>query len=272
MAFLVKSDNRIIGLDLLKGLVIVIVVWGHLMCYYVDIPKTENSLYLWTMTFAMPVFMALSGYFSYKSFQSNNLKKFITKRFYRLLVPCFSWTLILIVSDAVLQNGFNTLSMIHICKESLWFVKSLFICGILGFISLYPGENRILRICTICFISQFIVFWNVYSMFPCFLLGCLLKKKFKIVLNNWEIISITSSVIFIILSIYVSQNHELWSLGEGMREKVLASHFSINTFNIALDFYIKKGFITLIGMFASVFLITTFYVLFDKKNTIICEC
>lgn len=86
--------KRFIDIDCAKGLAIILVVLGHIVArkapvggeWYMYI---EKAIY----TFHMPLFMFLSGWVFYytipKSNKFNEIKNFILKKAYRLLVPFF---------------------------------------------------------------------------------------------------------------------------------------------------------------------------------------
>lgn len=77
--------NRIEWIDNLRGIVIILVVIGHL-----SIPL---MLQTFIYSFHMPLFFFLSGYlFNKKTF--NSMKEFATKKFHAILVPYFFFALI----------------------------------------------------------------------------------------------------------------------------------------------------------------------------------
>lgn len=56
--FKAERDNRI---DVVKGVCIVLMVWGHLPQMGTQAPLLEN-LVIWIYTFHMPVFVLITGY------------------------------------------------------------------------------------------------------------------------------------------------------------------------------------------------------------------
>ena len=66
----VKQDSRIETLDIYKGLLIFLVVWGHFMMPLIDREyPVARRLFLLIYSFHMPAFIFLSGYFYYGSWK-----------------------------------------------------------------------------------------------------------------------------------------------------------------------------------------------------------
>ena len=83
----VKVAGRNLHVDALKGMVIIFVVWGHTI--QLNHPLHEKSfLYASLASFAMPLFMLLSG-FIISTQLGNTLPGYLKKYFLRLIVPFF---------------------------------------------------------------------------------------------------------------------------------------------------------------------------------------
>lgn len=109
-----SPDNRLLEIDRMKGLAILLVVWGHVpsasisgpaLWYYVSI----SGVY----AFHMPLFMYLSGFVFFMvggpdRFWRSPLKQIAT-RFDRLMVPFLAFG-ILIVTGKYLANSFSEIS------------------------------------------------------------------------------------------------------------------------------------------------------------------
>ncbi|MEG6615950.1 acyltransferase family protein [Peptococcaceae bacterium 1198_IL3148] len=128
---------RIEWLDSLKGLAIILVVWGHL-----NIPiEAETIIY----SFHMPLFFFISGYL----FKQNNrtLKQYVQRKVNSLLIPYFFFAVMSIpfgiLLDFVYQNEINPLLMfMHFFFLSgsvgwnapLWFLIVLFLIEVIYFV------------------------------------------------------------------------------------------------------------------------------------------
>lgn len=76
--------------DVLKGIAIIIVVYGH--CLQTFYPNWTDSIMGRTIvTFHMPLFMLISGYFFYPSVLRADLQSFMKKRFMHLYLPSLMW-------------------------------------------------------------------------------------------------------------------------------------------------------------------------------------
>ena len=92
------ATQRDESLDYLRGLLIFLVLWGHLIQYlgyggdverYYDDPIFK-AIYM----FHMPLFMLLSGYLSFQSMGEAGLFVYLRKRFRQILLPGISWPLL----------------------------------------------------------------------------------------------------------------------------------------------------------------------------------
>lgn len=123
--------DRIEWIDALKGIGIILVVYGH-------IHSEQDSVRLFIYLFHMPLFFAISGYL----FKQTALSvPFLKQKFRSLLLPYFSFGMIYLVIWAF-RNGFNGISTIlkglliistsNLPIESgLWFLPALFFCELL---------------------------------------------------------------------------------------------------------------------------------------------
>lgn len=101
-------------LDYIRGLIMLLVVYGHCTnCVW----GMSNPLPWKTIAgpFTMPIYMGISGYLLYKSCRKHELKKMISGKVMRILVPCYIWELPLIL----LQGSAN-----------IWYLHASFICSL----------------------------------------------------------------------------------------------------------------------------------------------
>lgn len=124
------SNNRIIAIDLLKLFAIFLVIWGHSMQHLLKVPAEENGLFLWIGSFHMPLFMALAGLFAGKSF-ARSFRHYVLNRSRQLLLPWISWTIIIFIVVCLFDGTKSVKYIAELAFNSLWFLKSLFICGLL---------------------------------------------------------------------------------------------------------------------------------------------
>lgn len=157
-----KRDNFI---DSLKGYAILLVVVGHAI-QYVSITNADNIfLFRLIYSFHMPLFMFISGYMAFTTFDGSAVK--LNKKFTRLLVPFFSWTAInYLVMSFQSKNTLDSLTFIvNIVKSpdngGLWFLWVLYLAYFLLFISKQLHEDTALMIILIVLQSTSVILPNI---------------------------------------------------------------------------------------------------------------
>ncbi|MDB5159086.1 MAG: hypothetical protein JWR50_3793 [Mucilaginibacter sp.] len=192
-----KNTQRLIYIDQLKGIAIFLVVAGHFIQYN-TIDPVHNSLFAIIYSFHMPLFMFLSGYIAYKTITENifnSYLKFIKKKGITILLPFFSWPLI--ISPFFLKKAFNydpIKTLITIVKAptgGLWFLWFLFFITIIysGFIALTSLTKR----------------KNIYidTFFFLFILTGVYSIKYLNIINYID--SFTLYVFFFFIGVFVSK-------------------------------------------------------------------
>lgn len=121
-------NDRIAYIDALKGLAIILVVWGHIAEKSMGI---ENMPFNWMYgSFHMPLFIFLSGLFAYKGMDKTSWKyiwHFLQKKAVRILLPF------------IVVGGFYSILVEHSFTAVLtgefggyWFLPALFYCMVFG--------------------------------------------------------------------------------------------------------------------------------------------
>lgn len=183
--------------------------------------------------------MTLSGLFAQKLYK-NSFKVYLLKRSRQILLPTLSWSLIILLITIILED-IQFISIKSLLINSLWFLKSVFICGILGYIAFKPKRHRIIWIILSILLSQFCLIWNIFSMYPCFLLGILIHKYSTEFFKYKQLIILICGCLFLGLSIYVSFNPNMWILNKGIRAALFSGELSIlNSLELIIKVIIKK--------------------------------
>lgn len=114
-----NSRERLYYIDNLKGILILLVILGHCVQFTVQ-DFDHHPLFRFIYSFHMPLFMAVSGYVSYKP----QLKwESIRKRFMQLIIPFFGWLLIATIRAGDITHFFKGIIRPDI---GLWFLWGLF--------------------------------------------------------------------------------------------------------------------------------------------------
>lgn len=243
-----RGDNRVLYLDILKCFAIFLVIWGHTIQYFKSTVYFDEPIYRIIYSFHMPLFMALSGYFSESSYRKGFLSGII-KRGLRLLLPIIPFTifiLLLTIQDINISTVQNTFF------NSFWFLKSAFICWCLNYAVVKWFKFNIIGIIGVLFLSQLIGQFQVSVMYPAFLLGYILKIREHIF--NYKLCCILSAILFVVLLIFWNKanwTHTYYSLLPVIKGLPINGEMILR--------YYHKIFIGLAG---SVFFITLFKLAF----------
>lgn len=163
------AKDRMDYMDSLKGILMILVVMGHMVELWADYEPALAVLHNFIYAFHMPVFMFVSGYFS------KNINKGVFELFNDILVPVlpfelFSWILHVALR---LDNTYPFLTPII----TYWYVFALFLSRVVlkiavrirwivpisFIIALYVGYNA--------YVGKFFELSRFFCNFPFFLLG-----------------------------------------------------------------------------------------------------
>lgn len=228
--------KRLKELDILRGIAICFMVFGHTWFTREATVEMERLIYAFHMT----LFFIISGFF-YRSPNSNaSVKQIVLKKMRSLLVPYFVFGIIYIFIDQfVWKTTSLTVSIRNILlfptgttnkvsqlteipgESALWFLMALFIMNILYLLLEVVFKNEYVRVAIILVLAivMFIVFSKsnhyelpfalriVFECMPYFYLGILFKRYYKNIkdfLINHKIITIAiwlvSLAVFITLA------------------------------------------------------------------------
>ncbi len=196
-----KSNSRIKSFDVLKLFTIFCVLIGHCILHLQNYKFDcyENPFYRFIISFHMPLFMTISGFFVSKTLGIKR-QDFIKKKFRQLIIPSLVFGVLFCISWTYAQNGGG----IHLITDYIfcyWFLKSAFICSCLYFI-VSKFSQQALAIVISLLISQFIFSYQVSYMYPCFLIGVLINCHYNWFTLNIKTILTVSSMIFLSMFVY----------------------------------------------------------------------
>lgn len=174
-AVMQSKVNRIVWFDFAKLVAIYLVLFGHSLQYLQpNIDPHNNYMWMFIYSFHMPLFMLISGYFSYNILQVD-FHVLFKKKAIQLIVPCVIWGAIWYLLKIFLTyNGVECIqdNLLQDIKwltfDVLWFLKSLFLCVLLCFVFRQSIWLLVLSV----ILAQVMPF-KMPSMYPCFLIGLL---------------------------------------------------------------------------------------------------
>ena len=180
------KNNRNQLLDILKGIAIILVVIGHCIQYGSGESFLEqeaffnNFIFKFIYSFHMPLFMLISGYLFHFSMQKYKTKEIIINRIKTLIIPIFSYSIIMILIELMIGNNVN---FTQIFLNNLWFLWAIFYCSIIVLIINKLLKDNLL-IYLLIFISLFFIPEThgiaLYKfMYPFFTIGYLFNKYYK---------------------------------------------------------------------------------------------
>lgn len=174
------AASRILLFDLLKAFAIFLVVWGHVIQYFLSSDSQTEPVYRFIYAFHMPLFMMVSGYFAGSSLDRPVLPM-LRKRFMQLIVPCVTWGLVLYVTqlEAIAParaSDYSPAGLLHCLTHWFWFLKSLFCCFVLLAIGKWLCGGWAAWV-FVLLLSQFLPFLQLRYLVAPFLAGVWLSRS-----------------------------------------------------------------------------------------------
>lgn len=143
--------DRLLYIDKFKGIAIFLVVCGHFIQYNVG-DFEQNELFSIIYSFHMPLFMFISGYVTVKTTNIKifeNYPFFLRKKVIVLLVPFFSWQLIVLpfffVRSVKVDIYQSLILLIKNPSSGLWFLWFLFFLVFIYSIFLFFSDKLKVR-------------------------------------------------------------------------------------------------------------------------------
>lgn len=116
------SEKRLVYLDALKGILIMLVILGHVIQTSIS-DYQHNVLFRLIYSFHMPLFFLISGYLTYKGKYDGKL---VSKRFVQCIIPFISWAFLLPILETGIWNLSRTANILLYPDNGLWFLYNLF--------------------------------------------------------------------------------------------------------------------------------------------------
>lgn len=265
-ARIIVKRQRIVSFDALKLFAIYLVIWGHCINWFQSGNGEENFMYRIIYSFHMPLFMMISGYFSYSSIK-DSFSHFIKKKFRSLIYPCLVWGFILWILLEPIHSfhyGSNVFSIWGLCVDfywlsDFWFLKSCFICYCLLYLSVHSGLNKIIWIPLSILISQGCTPFYISFMYPCFIIGWIIRD------NECYMRLLTKKcLVFIIIfcTMLLFWNLNAWTKSHGIPNNL----FEYNA-NDIIEIIFFRFFRLFIGIIGSLSFISLFQLIFDNNKS-----
>lgn len=277
-----KAAPRIVYVDVLKCFAIFLVVLGH-SCDLVD-DKSISMAVDWNiiMPFHMPLFAILSGFF-FKN--SENAIAFLTKKTRQLIIPLLFWNAIIWIVPRLMHDSYERLAygtpiyfqailrnfLYGVTEWNYWFLKALFFCFILLYITMRFCSRRIhLSVILSCLLIHFISFFGIIPnkmpllqgfifLYPFFCLGYLMKLYDECVKNNLRKMMYSFGIVFALLLLFwKGEASAFYAMNTSALEN--ESTFGV----VGIDVVVATFYRFLIGACGGIFCMSLFRLLFQN--------
>lgn len=219
------GKERILWIDALKAFAILIVILGHCLQFI----GATGLLYKYIYAFHMPLFMAISGYCSYKQSVTFTIVK---KRFLQLVVPFLGWPMVWYIIKLDFSGIINYYANLPINPDKgLWFLYVLFLIIMVEFFRSKVTKliNRYLKIssfvrngyelgvvCVTLFLFVLYFLYKYYDFsgnwlnfvtlyYPYYMFGCLMRKHNERLIKHIDWIGLLG-LLFFIIATYISES------------------------------------------------------------------
>lgn len=273
-----EKKDRLIELDIFKGLAILLVVCGHVISKNWIDAIDKNPVYTWIYSFHMPLFFFISGFLVNYTY-NGDLFNTIRKKVRCLLIPYFVWSLILAPFFHIRQLP-SLVDLLLNPSNGYWYIYFLFVFSVSCFFSSsifrsrYKSLGGALLPCIVFILGDYfypcILFDRGLQFYPLFMFGLFssqysLHQKNKFYQNHFvslifvafiissfcycqidftwanKVLKLIASFSISIISLYAMNNH---LFGKGDKVKMV-SYLGQNSIVIYLTHF---SFIGLMNM------------------------
>lgn len=275
--------NRIAYLDHLKAFAIFLVVWGHNMSAGGGCINEYISFHV-VYTFHMPLFAILSGYFfSYK----DSCIVFLKKKSMQLLWPLVSWSIIVFGIAPLIQNTYISLSggePVHLFATARnifnniidwgwWFLRALYLCFILAFVSTKTSQKHPLLALIISVVLFVVLAWSgiipnmdnklkgFFFLYPFFCMGFALKRYDAWIWTKHRQLFFVSCIVFLVCMLFWNgESDRFYAMNTSLIEQT--GYENIVGIKVAERSLLRF----VIGMAGSLTCILSFRIISDRTN------
>ena len=203
LSIVVGGGKRIEFADVLKGLAIFFVAYMHcLECvkgqYFGEPGIMEDRLFAFVLSFHMPVFMMMSGFFS-GSLKKQSVGYLLKRRFIPILVPLILWT-------GLSSIWHPTWKLNLVYGVEYWFLNCVLVIYFLFFFIRFIPERLegvfCIILCAVTMLTSKFTYAHVNSMIPFFCLGYFIKKYYEVIRKKSKHICWVSFLVFCVMSVF----------------------------------------------------------------------
>jgi fucose 4-O-acetylase-like acetyltransferase len=218
-----STKKRIEYIDLLKCFGIFCVLWFHSLGGLNNTGGNVNSdryfladpLFVFFVTFNMPLFFMISGFF-FTSSLNLSFKEVLRKRFTYLIIPHITWSLLISLANwgmtflgwkTAFYKPFTFISQLQALimpdpSTELWFFKDLFLTTMIVFVFCKLFKKRYMAFIGSMFFVLLVDAFGIVGkvqrfMMPIFWTGILLKTYYPLICKHLNKILIGGGILFV---------------------------------------------------------------------------
>lgn len=226
-----QPKQRVLIIDYLKGLAIILVVWGHVIQYapHDGYDFFLNPLYIFIYTFHMPLFIFISGYLFLSSLKDKSFWDILKNKILQLIVPLVIWSFLYYLFRFIL--GFYDLTNLKPIEivgllfyryitsfpYELWYLWAVFFCSILiAICKIYFKEKLYSYIIIFVLLLLIPDMYNLHMLkftFPYFALGYLYNKEKDRFHKHMNFVKVFSFIMFPLLIFYWNKDYYIYTTG-----------------------------------------------------------
>lgn len=211
--------------NLLRGLAIFLMLWGHCIqyCIPIGVDFFENPIFKIIYSFHMPLFMLISGYLFYFSFEKRDMKTLLAHRCKGLIhaiVFCgifiyFTTTVVFSVINGNISPIINGGWLSSL--SGLWFIWSVLGASIVVGVVCKKITKLWLQIVLVVFGGLFVILLPNYDlnlfMYPYFIIGFYFAKYKQTLFKKIDWLKYVFLPLFPVMMLFFDKKHYIYTSG-----------------------------------------------------------
>ena len=228
----------------MRGIAIYLMLWGHcIQCCSMDsFSFFEDPAFKAIYSFHMPLFMIVSGYLYYGSFEKRNLRDLLTHRLQSMLWPIIGGTviknLLIMIPATILSHGqISSLldgALLQGWESSLWFLWSVLSCSTAVGVACKVGKTPFLRaiylLVGVLFVALFPNANENLFMYPFFIVGFFMAKHKQFLFTAFGRIRYIVFLLFPVLLLFYKREHYIYITPMFGAESGVAYNLTVDLF------------------------------------------
>lgn len=276
----IQKKKRDVSLDIAKGILIFLVVWGHSIQYGFGYEYGESFgcytdwMFRFIYTFHMPLFMAIGGYLYYFS-NRKDFKAVLLSRIKSVGIPYLTYcTIMVLILLPITQLGGAIFLVFSTYTNGFWFLTSiLFNCLVVSSVTLFTRKKYIVTILLsliavlFLFVSDKYLYGTHNFMFTCFAIGYIyniLTEK-PIVHDSVRAYKMLISILSLVGCTYLYEK-ELFIYVTGVN---IWQEGTISIHQLAID--VERITISIVASISFLTLISGYRYMPNKISEIVCD-